>query len=105
MLLGLASVWNVSFLGYPARAILPYTQALSKLAPHIQQACALLEAGVRSHAGPLEMLGSGMGECDTADFRHATLPPCRARLSGRPGQMRWYAMQRSLPQPPSSVQC
>ena len=37
VLLGLASVWNVSFLGYPARAILPYTQALSKLAPHIQQ--------------------------------------------------------------------
>jgi len=35
--LGLASIWNVSFLGYPARAILPYTQALSKLAPHIQQ--------------------------------------------------------------------
>lgn len=37
VLLGLASVWNVSFLGYPARAILPYCQALSKLAPHIQQ--------------------------------------------------------------------
>ena len=37
VLLGLSSVWNVSFLGYPARAILPYTQALSKLAPHIQQ--------------------------------------------------------------------
>jgi glucose-6-phosphate isomerase len=35
--LGLMSIWNVSFLGYPARAILPYTQALSKLAPHIQQ--------------------------------------------------------------------
>ena len=35
--LGLASIWNVSFLGYAARAILPYTQALSKLAPHIQQ--------------------------------------------------------------------
>jgi len=42
VLLGLSSVWNVSFLGYPARAILPYTQALSKLAPHIQQVrCAL----------------------------------------------------------------
>ncbi|KAK9786064.1 hypothetical protein WJX73_005394 [Symbiochloris irregularis] len=37
VLLGLASVWNVSFLHYPARAILPYCQALSKLAPHIQQ--------------------------------------------------------------------
>ncbi|KAL8091062.1 hypothetical protein AgCh_040242 [Apium graveolens] len=31
------SVWNVSFLGYPARAILPYSQALEKFAPHIQQ--------------------------------------------------------------------
>lgn len=37
VLLGLYSVWNVSFLGYPTRAILPYCQALSKLAPHIQQ--------------------------------------------------------------------
>ena len=37
VLLGLASVWNISFLGYPARAILPYCQALQKLAPHMQQ--------------------------------------------------------------------
>ncbi|KAK4281050.1 hypothetical protein QN277_012590 [Acacia crassicarpa] len=37
VLLGLFSIWNVSFLGYPARAILPYSQALEKLAPHIQQ--------------------------------------------------------------------
>eukprot|EP00877_Chromochloris_zofingiensis_P013262 jgi/Chrzof1/818/Cz01g30020.t1 len=37
VVMGLMSVWNISFLGYPARAILPYCQALSKLAPHIQQ--------------------------------------------------------------------
>lgn len=37
MLMGLLGVWNISFLGYPCRAILPYAQALSKLAPHIQQ--------------------------------------------------------------------
>ncbi|KAL8508463.1 hypothetical protein ACS0TY_018914 [Phlomoides rotata] len=37
VVLGLLSVWNASFLGYPARAILPYTQALEKFAPHIQQ--------------------------------------------------------------------
>lgn len=37
VLLGLFSVWNVSFLGYSTRAILPYCQALAKLAPHIQQ--------------------------------------------------------------------
>eukprot|EP00227_Mantoniella_beaufortii_P020363 CAMPEP_0197580612 /NCGR_PEP_ID=MMETSP1326-20131121/4364_1 /TAXON_ID=1155430 /ORGANISM="Genus nov. species nov., Strain RCC2288" /LENGTH=611 /DNA_ID=CAMNT_0043144395 /DNA_START=127 /DNA_END=1962 /DNA_ORIENTATION=+ len=35
--LGMLSVFNVSFLNCPARAILPYTQALAKLAPHIQQ--------------------------------------------------------------------
>ena len=38
-MLGMLSLWNVSFLGYPSRAILPYTQALAKLAPHIQQVC------------------------------------------------------------------
>jgi glucose-6-phosphate isomerase len=35
--MGLTSLWNISFLGYPARAILPYCQALSKLSPHMQQ--------------------------------------------------------------------
>lgn len=37
VLLGLISVWNTSFLGYSTRAILPYQEALSKFAPHIQQ--------------------------------------------------------------------
>ncbi|CAK9861732.1 unnamed protein product [Sphagnum jensenii] len=37
VILGLISIWNVSFLRCPARAILPYSQALQKLAPHIQQ--------------------------------------------------------------------
>lgn len=37
VLLGMMGVWNTTFLGYPSLAILPYTQALSKLAPHIQQ--------------------------------------------------------------------
>jgi glucose-6-phosphate isomerase len=36
-LLGLLGVWNASFLGYGTRALLPYSQALLKLAPHIQQ--------------------------------------------------------------------
>lgn len=26
VLMGLTSIWNISFLGYPARAILPYCQ-------------------------------------------------------------------------------
>lgn len=37
VLLGLLGVWNSSFLGYGTRALLPYCQALLKLAPHIQQ--------------------------------------------------------------------
>ncbi|MEW4566525.1 glucose-6-phosphate isomerase [Tautonia sp. JC769] len=36
-LLGLFGVWNSTFLQRPDRALLPYCQALLKLAPHIQQ--------------------------------------------------------------------
>jgi glucose-6-phosphate isomerase len=36
-LLGLFGVWNSTFLGRADRALLPYCQALLKLAPHIQQ--------------------------------------------------------------------
>jgi glucose-6-phosphate isomerase len=35
--LGLSGIWNSTFLGYSSLAILPYCQALAKLAPHIQQ--------------------------------------------------------------------
>lgn len=37
VLLGLLGLWNSSFLGHPARAILPYAQALVRFAAHIQQ--------------------------------------------------------------------
>ncbi len=37
VLMGLFGVWNSSFLGHATRALLPYCQALHKLAPHIQQ--------------------------------------------------------------------
>jgi glucose-6-phosphate isomerase len=37
VLLGLLGVWNASFLKYPARAILPYAQALLRFPAHIQQ--------------------------------------------------------------------
>lgn len=33
----LLDVWNNNFLGYPARAIIPYASPLAKLAPHVQQ--------------------------------------------------------------------
>jgi glucose-6-phosphate isomerase len=37
VLMGLLGVWNSTFLRFPARAVLPYCEALLKLAPHIQQ--------------------------------------------------------------------
>lgn len=37
VLMGLLNVWNATFLGHSTCAILPYCQALSKFAPHIQQ--------------------------------------------------------------------
>lgn len=37
VLQGLLNVWNSTFLGHSTCAILPYSQALSKFAPHIQQ--------------------------------------------------------------------
>lgn len=33
----LISIWNTRLLGYPAQAIIPYSSALSKLPPHVQQ--------------------------------------------------------------------
>ena len=33
----LIDVWNINFLGFKTRALLPYCQAMSKLAPHTQQ--------------------------------------------------------------------
>ena len=37
ILMGLTSVWNSSFLKFPARALLPYSQALLRFPAHIQQ--------------------------------------------------------------------
>eukprot|EP00595_Chromulina_sp_UTEXLB2642_P002948 CAMPEP_0196764892 /NCGR_PEP_ID=MMETSP1095-20130614/7124_1 /TAXON_ID=96789 ORGANISM="Chromulina nebulosa, Strain UTEXLB2642" /NCGR_SAMPLE_ID=MMETSP1095 /ASSEMBLY_ACC=CAM_ASM_000446 /LENGTH=554 /DNA_ID=CAMNT_0042121689 /DNA_START=38 /DNA_END=1702 /DNA_ORIENTATION=+ len=37
LLIGLLGVWNASFLGHSSRAILPYSQALTRFAAHIQQ--------------------------------------------------------------------
>ncbi|MDZ7665205.1 MAG: glucose-6-phosphate isomerase [Desulfotignum sp.] len=33
----LISIWNIQVLGYAAQAVIPYSSALSKLAPHFQQ--------------------------------------------------------------------
>jgi len=37
LIAALISVWNVSYLGYQEQAIIPYSEPLAKLAPHIQQ--------------------------------------------------------------------
>lgn len=37
VIMGLLGVWNMSFLGYTSRTILPYSEALLKLPAHIQQ--------------------------------------------------------------------
>ena len=35
--MGLLGVWNMSFMGYNTRTILPYAEALLKFPAHIQQ--------------------------------------------------------------------
>ncbi|MBU8546415.1 MULTISPECIES: glucose-6-phosphate isomerase [Roseomonadaceae] len=37
LLLAATEVWHVNFLGYPARAVLPYDERLSRFAAHLQQ--------------------------------------------------------------------
>lgn len=37
LIAALISVWNTTYLGYQQQAIIPYSAALAKLAPHIQQ--------------------------------------------------------------------
>jgi glucose-6-phosphate isomerase len=37
VIMGLLGVWNMSFLGYKTRTVLPYAEALLKLPAHIQQ--------------------------------------------------------------------
>ena len=37
VLLGTLGVWNISFLDIAVRAVLPYSQALSRFPAHIQQ--------------------------------------------------------------------
>lgn len=61
VLMALLGVWNISFLGYPCRAILPYAQALSKLAPHIQQVPLVQPPGGGGGGleGSQELSGSG----------------------------------------------
>ena len=62
VLMGLLGVWNSSFLGYGARAVLPYCQALLKFAPHIQQLD--MESNGKRVSMDGEELGFDAGEID-----------------------------------------
>ena len=62
VILGLLGVWNSSFLGYASRALLPYSQALLKLAPHIQQVD--MESNGKRVTLEGETLGFDAGEVD-----------------------------------------
>ncbi len=67
LLAALISIWNNNFLGYPAQGIIPYSSALAKLAPHIQQ---------------LSMESNGKSVTDAGqeiDF------PCGTIIFGEPG--------------------
>ncbi len=56
-------VWNANFLGTDALAILPYCQALSKLAPHIQQ------VSMESNGKGVDIYGRPLGfEAGEIDF-------------------------------------
>jgi len=37
VLMGLLGVWNLSFLKYTARTMLPYSEAMCKFPAHVQQ--------------------------------------------------------------------
>ncbi len=50
----LISIWNIQVLGYAAQAVIPYSSALAKLAPHFQQIyMESLGKGVDANGSPL----------------------------------------------------
>jgi glucose-6-phosphate isomerase len=54
LMAALISIWNTHILGYTAQAVIPYSSALSKLAPHVQQLyMESLGKGVDSNGIPL----------------------------------------------------
>lgn len=66
VILGLLGVWNSTFLGHGARALLPYSQALRRLPAHIQQ------VDMESNGKGVAMDGSGMEfDCGEINFGEA----------------------------------
>jgi glucose-6-phosphate isomerase len=67
LMAALISIWNIQVLGYAAQAVIPYSSALSKLAPHFQQMY-------------MESLGKGV------DKKGTPLPcPAGSVVFGEPG--------------------
>lgn len=60
VLMGLLGVWNMSFLGYKCRTIIPYAEALMKFPAHIQQVRSILPC-VWCLVGVFGVLWAGLG--------------------------------------------
>lgn len=67
LLSALISIWNSHFLSYRAQAVIPYSSALSRLAPHIQQ-----------------LYMESLGKCATKDGEKADYPT-GVIIFGEPG--------------------
>jgi glucose-6-phosphate isomerase len=61
VLMGLLGVWNLSFLNYTARTMLPYSEAMCKFPAHVQQVAMSSLAGHScgtTHALPSHFLSN-----------------------------------------------
>mgnify|MGYP005633421305 FL=1 len=84
VLLGLADLWNVSFLGYDARAVLPYDHRLTDLPAYLQQ---------------LEMESNGKG----VDLDGRPVPASSPVVFGGPGTITQHSFHQMLHQGPQPV--
>ncbi|WP_370156025.1 glucose-6-phosphate isomerase [Ferrovibrio sp.] len=85
LLMGLAGIWNVNFLGHDTLAVLPYDQGLSRLAAYLQQ------ADMESNGKGVDRWGRPLG--------YATGPV----VFGEPGTNGQHAFYQLLHQGPRPV--
>jgi glucose-6-phosphate isomerase len=85
VLMALAGVWNINFLGLTSLAVLPYDQSLCKLAPYLQQ------ADMESNGKSVDRWGRSLG--------YATGPI----VFGEPGTNGQHAFYQLLHQGPLPV--
>jgi len=84
LLIGLAGIWNINFLGHGTLAVLPYDQGLSKLAAYLQQ------ADMESNGKGVDRWGRPVG--------YATGPVVFGE-PGTNGQHAFYQLLHQGPQP------